>query len=109
VRFTLLAGAAAAAALTAAELSGRHRPDTRGVRGAHVRLAHAARTRGRYATRFWVGGIAIGLGLPVILLLLAETAGAARPLAGLAGAAALAGLAAYEDAYVRAGQSVPLS
>ena len=37
------------------------------------------------------------------------TAGGASTAAALAGLAAIAGLAGYEDAFVRAGQAVPLS
>jgi hypothetical protein len=68
-------------------------------------------TRGRYAGRFWLGGIVLGLLLPIIGLAvsLAAEGGAGDALAALAGLSALLGLFAYEDAYVRAGQSVPLS
>jgi Fe-S-cluster-containing dehydrogenase component/formate-dependent nitrite reductase membrane component NrfD len=70
--------------------------------GAHpTRQAARAATnlwRDRYARRFWSGIALIALAVAVAPLL-----------APVAGAAALAGLWLYEDAWVRAGQSVPLS
>jgi Fe-S-cluster-containing dehydrogenase component/formate-dependent nitrite reductase membrane component NrfD len=63
----------------------------------HVRLAVRELTRGRFAWWFWAGSglVATGIAAPV--------AGAwVAPLA-------LAGLAAYEHAYVQAGQCVPLA
>jgi Fe-S-cluster-containing dehydrogenase component/formate-dependent nitrite reductase membrane component NrfD len=96
LRWVLLAGVGALALLTFAEVSGRGT--------AHVELATKAMTRGRYATRFWLFGIALGLAVPAALVIIGGTA-----LGAAAGVAALAGLAGYEDAFVRAGQSVPLS
>jgi formate-dependent nitrite reductase membrane component NrfD/ferredoxin len=64
---------------------------------AHARLAMREMVWGRYRRWFWVGVLGTGLGL-------------AAPVVGWpAGLAALAGLAAYEHAYVQAGQSVPLA
>ena len=73
-------------------------------------VAVAARllTRGEYRTRFWAGVVLTGTVLPMILLL----AGAARDtmsLTALAALLALAGLWLWEDLWVKAGQSVPLS
>jgi Fe-S-cluster-containing dehydrogenase component/formate-dependent nitrite reductase membrane component NrfD len=63
----------------------------------HARLAAREMTRGRFAWWFWAG-----LGL--------VAAGMAAPVAGAwVAPLALAGLAAYEHAYVQAGQSVPLA
>lgn len=63
----------------------------------HARLAAAEMTSGRYAAFFWGG---------VVLM----AAGALAPWLGpISGAAALAGLLAYEHAFVQAGQSVPLA
>jgi Fe-S-cluster-containing dehydrogenase component/formate-dependent nitrite reductase membrane component NrfD len=75
-----------------------------------VELATLEMTRGRYAGQFWFGGILNGLLVPAVLLTLSLVVDGAGPWpAALAGAAALFGLFAYEDAFVRAGQSVPLS
>ncbi|MGI9017350.1 MAG: 4Fe-4S dicluster domain-containing protein [Euzebya sp.] len=64
---------------------------------AHARLASHHLTAGRFAPLFWTG---------VVCSLIAVAA----PLAPLAcGAIALAGLLAFEHAYVQAGQSVPLA
>ena len=64
-------------------------------------------THGKYRTRFW-GSVAIGLVLAGVLAIIGLAAD--LPVLGLlAGVAGVAGLALYEDAFVRAGQSVPLS
>jgi Fe-S-cluster-containing dehydrogenase component/formate-dependent nitrite reductase membrane component NrfD len=63
----------------------------------HARIAVHEMTRGSFARLFWAG---FGL----------VAAGIAAPLAGAwVAPLALAGLAAYEHAYVQAGQSVPLA
>jgi formate-dependent nitrite reductase membrane component NrfD len=71
-------------------------------------VATAARliTRGRYRLRFWGGVLAGGIVLPMALL---AAGGASTPAVGLASALALAGLWLWEDLWVKAGQSVPLS
>ncbi|HEX6800120.1 MAG TPA: 4Fe-4S dicluster domain-containing protein [Ktedonobacterales bacterium] len=70
-------------------------------------------TRGALAARFWSLGVAVGIALPVVLILIAlvtgQAGGAAGLLLALAALAALVGLAAYDDAFVRAGQAAPLS
>ena len=64
---------------------------------AHARLAHHEMVGGRYALFFWTGTLLIA-------------AGALAPLIGpWAAVPALAGLFAFEHAYVQAGQSVPLA
>jgi Fe-S-cluster-containing dehydrogenase component/formate-dependent nitrite reductase membrane component NrfD len=77
------------------------------LRGAHggVDATAAARliTRGAFRRRFWAGVVAAGLVVP---LALGFAGGSALPLASLL---ALAGLWIYEDLWVKAGQSVPLS
>ena len=60
VRWVLLGGLAATALLVAAELAGH--------RTAHVSAAVAAMTRGRYARRFWAGGVVLGLAVPAALV-----------------------------------------
>ena len=100
VRWALLGGVATTGALIAVEHAahGTH----------HVELALAAMTRGPLAGRFRLG-VAAGVVVPAVLVVLALAGVAPTALAALAAASALAGLAAYEDAFVRAGQSVPLS
>jgi len=73
-------------------------------------VAVAARllTRGEYRTRFWAGVVLTGTVLPMILLL-AGAAHDAMSLTALAALLALAGLWLWEDLWVKAGQSVPLS
>jgi formate-dependent nitrite reductase membrane component NrfD len=76
----------------------------------HVELATLEMTRGRYASQFWFGGVLNGLLVPAALLTLVLASDTTSPWpAAMAGIAALFGMFAYEDAYVRAGQSVPLS
>lgn len=61
-------------------------------------------TRGPFSRLHWVGGVVVGIVLPVALLLTPITAG--LPLAGLC---ALAGLRMIEDAFVKAAQALPIS
>jgi formate-dependent nitrite reductase membrane component NrfD/ferredoxin len=64
---------------------------------AHARLAVEEMTAGAYRRFFWLGVVLVGLA-------------AAAPWLGVSAAVpALAGLLAYEHAYVQAGQSVPLA
>jgi Fe-S-cluster-containing dehydrogenase component/formate-dependent nitrite reductase membrane component NrfD len=101
VRWALLGGVLATAALVAIELTARA---TR-----HVELAIHTMTRGRYALRFWAGGVLVGLAVPAVLTVVALAAGTGPALPAVAGVAAVLGMLAHEDAFVRAGQSVPLS
>ena len=76
----------------------------------HVELATLEMTRGEYAAQFWFGGILNGIVVPAALLTFALATDTTSPWpAACAGAAALFGMFAYEDSFVRAGQSVPLS
>ena len=64
---------------------------------ANARLASREMTHGRYAPWFWVGGVAIAIGM-------------LAPLLGWwAGLVALAGLFPHEHSYVQAAQAVPLA
>jgi Fe-S-cluster-containing dehydrogenase component/formate-dependent nitrite reductase membrane component NrfD len=72
-----------------------------------VEMATAAMTRGEYRGRFWFG-VTGGMAGAGAIALIAAVQGNVT-LGALAGVLAIAGLAAYEDAFVRAGQSVPLS
>ena len=101
VRWVLLGGLLATGALIAAEVT------SRGT--AHVEAAVSAMIRGRYARRFWVGGVALGLVVPAVAVAAALAAGTGAALPAIAGSCAVAGMWFYEDSFVRAGQSVPLS
>jgi Fe-S-cluster-containing dehydrogenase component/formate-dependent nitrite reductase membrane component NrfD len=71
---------------------------------AHAKVAERHMTRGIFKGYFW-GGILGGGVLPVLLIVLFP-----NPVGlVLAALAALAGLLAYEHAYVQAGQAVPLA
>jgi Ni/Fe-hydrogenase subunit HybB-like protein len=72
--------------------------------------AVAVLIRGPLSLLFWSGAIFVGVALPIHLLAYAV----AHPLGGgvppaLASSLALAGLLAFEDCYIRAGQALPLS
>ena len=101
---TVLAGGIGFHALfVAAELTGRHA-------NRDVRAAAHAMTGGRDAPLFWWGAVAVGMALPWILLVAHVVGLVPSGVAGSAAAvAALAGLLAYEESWIRAGQSVPLS
>ena len=102
IRWVLLGGIAATAALIGIELA------SKGSR--HVELAVHEMTKGQYAQQFWVGGILVGLVAPAALVIVALATGMDSPvIVALAGVLALVGMFAYEDSFVRAGQSVPLS
>ena len=91
----MLFGLAVNSALVVIEVVGRH---TR-----HVTMAIAELTRGAQRSRF---GVWVVANLAACLLV-ASNLGEVPSAAG--GMAALVGLFVYEDAYIRAGQSVPLS
>ena len=101
VQWVLLAGVLATALLVAAELASRKSP--------HVEAAVAAMTRGRYARRFWAGGVVLGLAIPAALVAAGLATETGPWPAAVAGICAVAGMWFYEDSFVRAGQSVPLS
>jgi hypothetical protein len=74
-----------------------------------ARAAHAIRA-GRYRVWFWGGGIALGHLAPLLLVGLGVLLPSiALPLAALGGLAAIAGLYAFEYAFVMAPQEVPNS
>ena len=74
---------------------------------AHARLAIWEMVKGRYKSDFWIGTVLSFIGglIPALALF-----GVISPSLGVAGAPlALIGLMLYENAYVQAGQSVPLA
>jgi formate-dependent nitrite reductase membrane component NrfD/ferredoxin len=101
ISWVLLGGVAATAALVAMELT------SKGSR--HVELAVHEMTHGRYAKQFWFS-VFVGLVVPAAMVIveLATDSISAISLA-IAGSLSLIGMFAYEDSFVRAGQSVPLS
>jgi len=104
VKWAFLVGLVANAGLVVAELTGGH--------SRHVTMALAELRRGGQRKRyrefaFCTAFSLVFLGLDVIFgEIVFDWSGPVQPLVPLA---ALYGLFAYEDAYVRAGQSVPLS
>ena len=96
----VLAGAASVA-IVAQDVYGRH--PTRQAERAALNLR-----RDRFAARFWTGVI-VGMIAPLAIAAGYLVAGGGLVLLAAAGLATLVGLWLYEDAWVRAGQSVPLS
>ena len=86
-----LAGSCAAHVLLALGEAGSGHPTE------HARLAAREMTRGRFGWWFWAGSVLVAAGI------------AAPAAGGWVAPLALAGLAAYEHAYVQAGQAVPLA
>src|SRR2546422_443442 len=97
----LFVGLLANGALVLSEVLSRHP-----VRDAA--LAAQLLTRGAYRTRFWGGVVALGTLAPM-LALVAGAAVDSLALTLLAAGLALAGLWLWEDLWVKAGQSIPLS
>lgn len=96
-----------AAAVTLAEVVGQH---------TNKDVAAAARVlrSGALASRFWGGWVGLGVIAPLLLVGVALLVGISPTAPGtgllsLASACALVGLWIYEDIWVRAGQSVPMS
>ncbi len=101
IGYVLLGGLAVSAAIMALDLFGRHQTQ---------QAERAAKNlyRGQFARRYWLGGVFTGLVAPIGLAAAYLAAGGAAFLAA-SSVLALIGLWFYEDAWVRAGQSVPLS
>jgi Ni/Fe-hydrogenase subunit HybB-like protein len=101
VRGITIAALVANGLLVVLEISGDH--------SRHVALAVHSMTQGDQRTLFLTGMVG-GLVLPVILLAISVIVDSqASPLSCVAGVLILGGMWAYEDSYVQAGQSVPLS
>jgi Fe-S-cluster-containing dehydrogenase component/formate-dependent nitrite reductase membrane component NrfD len=98
--WALLLAAVASAAIGALDIFGHHQ--TKQAERAALNL-----WRDLYARRFW-SGAALGTLAPAVLAAAFLLAGGTALLA-LGGLLAMVGLWLYEDAWVRAGQSVPLS
>ena len=100
IRWAFLAGVCVTAGLIALEATSAESP--------HVEAALHQMIRGTYRDRFWFG-VLVGLFTPACVLVIALATGSGPSLVAAAGVAAIAGMWAYEDSFVRAGQSVPLS
>jgi Fe-S-cluster-containing dehydrogenase component/formate-dependent nitrite reductase membrane component NrfD len=97
--WTLAIGLVIAGLLVIGELYSPHPSDD-------VAAAAHLLKQGPLAGRFWVLAIGVGIVTPLAVLIFTST----HPFAVvLAGVTALAGIWAYEDSWVRAGQSVPMS
>lgn len=100
VRWAFLGGVIATACLIAIEVTSKGTP--------HVEAALHQMIRGAYRDRFWFG-VLVGLLTPAAIVIIALAGDLGPTLPAAAGVAALLGMWAYEDSFVRAGQSVPLS
>ncbi len=103
VRWMMLGGLAACGVLIAAEFVGGSHANS------HVKAALSNLARGRQARRFWIGAIGLGLIVPAIIMVVTVATSSNPSLPALAAMASLVGMWFYEDCFVRAGQSVPLS
>ena len=98
----LLGGVLAAVGVVLAELYSFHA--NKDVAAAAAHLKH-----GPLARRFWLGYVLVGAVLPALLLAGIFAAGLPAWWGAVAAVLALTGLLIYEDAWVRAGQSVAMS
>jgi len=98
--WVLLAGAAAGGVIVLLDV---FRHSTEQARRAALNLR-----RDLYPRRFWLGGVGLGVAAPAVLGA-AFLVGGQPVLLVAAAATALVGMWLYADAWVRAGQSVPLS
>lgn len=99
--WVLLGGLVSTGALIVMELT------SKGSR--HVELAVHEMTHGAYSRQFWFGGVLVGIVIPTAILIVALSTDTHSTAVAVAGALSLIGMFAYEDSFVRAGQSVPLS
>ena len=103
LRWALIGGVVAVLALSWMEASGSH--------SRHVEIAVHNMVSGKHSSLFWTG-IIFGAILPLVLgivTLAVSSATAAVSVGAIAGIFALIGMFLSETAFVRAGQSVPLS
>ena len=96
----MIGGSAALGLIAFAELTSRH--PTRNIADAMHHM-----TKGIYAREWWLGGQVLGVVVPVVFGAIAL--GGATWVGALGGLSAMAGIWFADDAFVKAGQSVPLS
>ncbi len=77
--------------------------------GKEVKLATDLLTEGALRGRFWGGALGLGIAAPILLIALAGRSNSPAALQVLAAALGLGGVWMFEELWVRAGQSVPLS
>ena len=99
--WALVGGGLGLGAIAAVELTSHH--PTRNIAHAMHHL-----TQGVYARQWWVGGHLLAVFAPVVLGV-AHLAGQSPVVAAVGGVLAWAGIWFTDDAFVKAGQSVPLS
>lgn len=99
--WSMVAGAAVLGLLAFTEIVSRH--PTRNVAAGVYQM-----TRGAYAREWWVGGQLLGVAVPIVLGV-AYLGGAETWVGAAGGLAAASGIWYADDAFVKAGQSVPLS
>ncbi len=99
--WAMVGGAAGLGLIALAELSSRH--PTRNI---HAAVHHM--TKGVFAREWWLGGQVLGVVVPVAFGA-GTLSGSPAWVAALGGLAAAAGVWFADDAFVKAGQSVPLS
>jgi Fe-S-cluster-containing dehydrogenase component/formate-dependent nitrite reductase membrane component NrfD len=99
--WTMVGGAIALGLIALAELTSRH--PTRNIADAMHHM-----TSGRFAREWWLGGQVLGVVVPIVLGVIVITGGPLW-LGGLGGLGAMAGIWFADDAFVKAGQAVPLS
>ncbi len=97
-RLFLAGGLLAHAALVASEIFTPHQTEDAEEAAARI-------TRGRFSRAFWIGGIGVGIALPLIAL----AVGGAPALVAGAGVLALAGLFAFEYCWIIAPQTISLA
>jgi formate-dependent nitrite reductase membrane component NrfD len=99
--WAMVGGAAVLGLLAFAEIVTKH--PTRNISEAVHHM-----TRGVYAREWWLGGQLLGVAIPIVLGAL-YLGGAELWVGALGGVAAAAGVWFADDAFVKAGQSVPLA
>ena len=99
--WAMVGGAAVLGLFAFAEVVTRH--PTRNIAEAVHHM-----TRGAYAREWWLGGQLLGVVAPIVLGAL-YLSGAGLWVGALGGVAAAAGIWFADDAFVKAGQSVPLA
>ena len=77
--------------------------------GEDARLAMRKITRGQLSAQFWIVSVAVGMILPMLMILDMAFTEFSSVLALISAVFVLIGIWCFEDVWVRAGQSIPLS